>query len=106
MKYGIVSSGDKAYHTTSVYQSSSLYKLKEESDAQKIWREMLARQGYAFTDCEPDIEDLFRLLREAFEQKYNVRLDIQFDKKYLASVDGLRPVPHNKGSRIFSTSYK
>lgn len=103
MKYGIVSSGDKAYHTTSVYQPSPLYKLKEESDAQKTWREMLARQGYAFTDYEPDIEDLFRLVREAFEQKYNVRLDIQFDKKYLASVDGLRPVPHNKGSRIFST---
>lgn len=102
MKYGITSYGDKAYYPVNSFVSSSLIETAENSKTLRIWKETLSELGFN-TDTHgvsPDM--LFSFVKDAFENRYNCKIDVKFDRKYIASFNGDSPIMHDKSSRIFS----
>ena len=103
MKYGIVSFNNRGYHDVAIDTGSPLYTVNNNSKTKQLWRNTLSDLGFVANENDLTIKDMFLLVKDAFEKKFGKRLSIRFDKKYIASTDGARSVPHNESSRIFST---
>ena len=103
MKYGIVSFNNRGYHDVAIDTGSPLYTVNNNSKTKQLWRNTLSDLGFIANENDLTIKDMFLLVKDAFEKKFGKRLSIRFDKKYIASTDGARSVPHNESSRIFST---
>lgn len=102
MKYGIVSSGDKAFLQIDTYTDSPLIDTLRDSETLAIWKDTLLDLGFASDDQGLEPEDLFDLIRDAFENRLGCTLDVSFIRKYITSFDGKTPTKHDDCSRIFA----
>lgn len=103
MKYGIVHYGTAAYHNPSTGHSTCKI-AAELPDSQTItlWKSYLREKGSDVDAAEPTVADLFQFIKSAFEKQKGTLLDIEFSKKYIASVDGTSPILASDASRLFS----
>lgn len=103
MEYGLVRYGTVAYHRlTSSYSTCKIAAELPESRTKSLWNESLYKMGFDRDPVEPTPQDLFRFVKAAFEQQKGVSLDIDFARGYVASLDGMSPIPSNEASRLYS----
>ena len=102
MKYGIVSSGDKAYFLVDTRTTTPLIKSPENSETLAIWKDTIRAFGFDPDDHGLKPDHLFELIKTAFEKKLNIKLDIALIRSFVASFDGSTPVKHDESSRIFA----
>lgn len=103
MKYGIVHYGNAAYYTPSAAHSACKI-ATELPDGQTIslWKNYLREYGSDVDAAEPTAADLFQFVKSAFEKQRETLLDIEFSKMYIASTDGVTPIPFNEAARLAS----
>jgi len=59
--------------------------------------------GFPNVSNEPTSKDLFEFIKSIFEQQKHVHLDIEFERGYIASLDGTMPIRADEASRLFSS---
>ena len=74
MKYGLVSSRDKAYYQIVSNSASPLLDTAKNSETLKIWKDTLRDLGFTTHDQGLEPEDLFELVKDAFEKNLAVHL--------------------------------
>lgn len=105
MEFGIVHHKSIAYHQlTSSYCTTRIAKALPHSRSKALWNKALSKMGFNVSAEEPTPKELFQFVKAAFEQQKNQPLDITFASGYVASVDGLSPIPFDEASRLFSSS--
>ena len=104
MKHGIVSFGGKACFELGPNSVSPLLASVKDSETLRIWKEAIQELGLDPDDHGLKPEHLFALIKDAFEKKLKCKLDVVIDRKYIASIDGETPIPHDDSSRIFASN--
>lgn len=104
MKYGIVSFDNKAFFPVDTNIESPLIDISGNSETLRIWKEALQNLGFDPNDYGIKPEQLFDLVKAAFEKKLDCDIDVVVDRKYIASIDGKSPIRHDESSRIFASN--
>lgn len=103
MKHGLVHFGNIAYHQpVKDHSTCDLAVMLPDGEAISLWKTMLSNMGFDTSLPEPTPEELFDYVKKSFEAQRNVSLDAEFLKKYIASLDGTKPIPSSQASRLFS----
>lgn len=102
MEHGIISFGKKAFYNVDMNYVSPLLDSITDSETLRIWKKALQELGLDSDDHGLKPENLFALMKDAFEKKLACKLDVAIERKYIASIDGKTPVPHDDSSRIFA----
>lgn len=101
--YSIVHYGSAAFYTpTAVHSTCKIAAELPNSRTISIWKTYLRERGADVDATEPTVADLFEFVKSAFEQQKGIVLNITFSQQYIASTDGISPIPANKASRLFS----
>lgn len=101
--YNLISSGDNVFLPIDGSFENPLIEHDVNSKSAKLWQEMLEKEGLNPNSYNVDIKTLFELVRQAFEKKYNCKLNASFVSMYIASDNGEIAVKHDNSSRAFST---
>lgn len=76
----------------------------EQQKRKKFVDEVIKKNDLSIDTDDLDSKQLFLFIKKVFETKYNVDLsNVKYKNNFIASTDGVTPIPYNKASRIFST---
>lgn len=103
MDHSIIHYRTTAYHKITAHHSSCAIAAElPNSQTISLWHKSLREMGFDLDADEPTSEQLFELVKAAFEGQKGKSLNITFSKSYIASLDGLSPIPANEASRLYS----
>lgn len=94
---------DIAFHTLGKHHTSCAIAAElPNSKTISLWHSSLRNMGGDVDSNEPTPKELFDFVKSEFERQKNITLDIFFSQSYIASEDGLMPIPSDEASRIYS----
>lgn len=103
MMYGLVHFGHIAYHQPAKDHSTcDLAVILPDGKTISLWKAMLSNMGFDTSLPESTPKELFDYVKRTFEAQRQVSLHAEFLKKYIASLDGTKPIPSSQASRLFS----
>lgn len=102
MKYSIVTRDGIGFHDLDLFYTDTIAMSVENSETKRIWRDTLKNLGLNYEENNISAKDLFEFIKKAYEQHYDIEMDVDYVCQYIASSDGMRSIPHNKAARFFS----
>lgn len=103
MNNNLIHYRDIAFHTLGKHHTSCAIAAElPNSKTISLWHATLRNMGCDVDSKEPTPKELFDFVKAEFERQKGVTLDIIFSQSYIASEDGLMPIPSDEASRIYS----